>query len=417
MINLDDTLYFHSITFNVYNNKFWGSIREDAPYAGKWFIDLSRRFNPSRFVPRHGEWSLPWKQEIIPGFEMPKYDPNFKKTFNEITDTKAISIKKRIQQGEKFVVMYSGGIDSTLVVSALIKNLTKKELKKVCICSSVETIIENPVFWNKFIHGKMNVLDSRTHKYDDLIEAGYTPITADEGDCIFGTLSGLVLYNNLDYYISHLSSDVRTNLQNLRYKISDENIHYSVFKDPIIKHLTGIHDEKYGRILYEKFDHNIKTSEVPIHSLHDFFWWSIFNVKYLNCSVRGALFYNDRVPYKDAIYKIVNWFNDPEYQLWSMVNNNNGQKIGSTPSTYKLATRKYIYDVDKNDWYMNFKTKIESLWYIASSQDVSDLSRDKRPVARIGLTKDYDMIYTNTDGAYDYFRHHLLNYKIDWTDE
>jgi hypothetical protein len=98
-----------------------------------------------------------------------------------------------------------------------------------------------------------------------------------------------------------------------------------------------------------------------------------------------------------------------------MVNNNNGQKIDHTLASYKNAARQYIWDFDKNDWYKNFKIKLESMWTIAHQQNVDKVEVDRRPVARIGLTKNYEMLYINDPGVQDYFKHHLTNFKIDWT--
>ncbi len=414
MLKLDDTLYFSSISFNHYHDDIWQKIYDDCSYEGKFFINISRRINPCRLVTRNGDWSIPWKQELIPGFEMPAYDSGFNKTFAEVTDYKASTIKKQINKGKRFAVMYSGGIDSTVIMAALIKNLTVEELKSITVCASAETIIENPVFWQRYIQDKFTILDSNNHKYDDLIEQELTPITADEGDCMFGTLFGLTLYNNYDYYISTLGEISRNKLKNLKYSISDPDVHFSNYRELIVKHLGIPQDPNFGRLLYEKYVHNINTASVPVNSLHDFFWWLIFNVKYLNCSVRGALYFNDRVEWKTAIYSIVNWFNDPEYQRWSMVNNNNGQKIKNTLATYKMAAREYIWDLDHNDWYYNFKIKLESLWNIGMKQDVAAIENDRRPVARVGLTKDWQMLYINDADVQDFYRHHLLNYKIDW---
>jgi hypothetical protein len=414
MLQLNDTLYFSSISFNVYHDHIWQDIYNRCDEGGKFFINISKRINPCRFVSRNGEWSIPWKQDLIPGFEMPDYDPNFKKSFSQICNEKALRIAEQIEQGKRFAVMYSGGIDSTVIMSALIKNLSTSQLASVVVCSSIESVIENPTFWNQYIHGKFKVLDSKKYKIDDLIEQGLIPITADEGDCMFGTLFGLTLYNNFEYYIKDLSEPTKTNLRNIKYRISDTDIHFSVYKDLIIKHLGIPNNPSFGRILYEKYVHNINTSTVPVHSLHDFFWWLIFNVKYLNCSVRGALYLNDRIDPKVAIYTVVNWFNDLDYQRWSMANNNNGQKIKSSPSTYKMAAREYIWDLDHNDWYKNFKIKLESLWSVAQVQDVSKIAIDKRPVARVGLTSDYKLLYINNKDVQDFYKHHLMNYKIDW---
>jgi hypothetical protein len=414
MLKLDDTLYFSSISFNFYHDEVWQDIYDSCGYDGKTFINISRRINPCRFVTRNGEWSLPWKQELIPGFEMPAYDAGYKKSFSEVSDAKARKIADLINQGEKFAVMFSGGIDSTVIMSALIKNLSPEELQSVVVCASSETIIENPVFWSKYIQGKFKILDSNSHKFGTLIDLGYRPITADEGDCMFGTLFGLILYNNFDYYVDGLSAVSKAELQNIKYKISHPDVHFSRYADLIIRHLGIKEDPNFGKLLYEKYLHNVNTSTVPIHSLHDFFWWLIFNVKYLNCSVRGALYLNDTVDWKDAIYSVINWFNDKDYQCWSMANNNNGQKILNTLSTYKMAARDYIWDLDHNDWYRTFKIKLESFWNVGMHQDVSKIQQDRRPVARVGLTKNYEMLYINDPGVQDFYRYHLQNYKIDW---
>lgn len=411
---MNTPLYFSSISFNGYHNNIWNDIYDSCDYDGKFFLNIGKRLNPCRFVTRHGEWSLPWEQELIPGFEMPEL-VQFDKSFSEVSDSKALKIKQEIEKGTKFAVMYSGGIDSTVIMVALLKNLTETELKNITICCSADSIIENPSFYKNYIQGKFTILDSNLHKYDDLYEMGYKIITADEGDCIFGTLFGLTMYTNFDYYLEGMSEESKNNLKKYKHRISDETVHYSVFKDMIIKHLGLPEDKEFGRILYDKYDHNVKTSTVPVHSLHDFFWWLIFNVKYLNCSVRGALYFNDRVPYRTMIDNVVNWYNDSEYQLWSMNNNNNGKKIHKTMGSYKNIAREYIYEFDKNEWYRDFKIKLESMWVIAHQQKVTHLEKNTRPVERVGLTKDYEMLYINNREVQEFYKYHLQNYTIDWT--
>lgn len=406
-------LYFASLSYNGYQDNFLNQLHSEAGPAGKFFINIAKRINPCRFVTRNGEWSLPWEQELIPKFQMPTYDPNFTKTFSEVTDTSALGLKYRIQKGEKFALMYSGGIDSTLILTAMIKNLTLEELKSFTVCASVTSMIENPYMWEHFIKDKIHVIDSKTVKYDDLIEMGYTPITADEGDCIFGTSLGLTLYNNFDYYIENLSPLAKDRLKPLKYKISSEDVHYSVYADLLIKHFGIPSDPTFGKLLYEKYVWNVETASVPIHSLHDFFWWLIFNVKYLNCAVRGALFHNDRIDHCTAVNKIENWYSGEEYQLWSMANNNNGQKIKKTVASYKWAAREYIWELDRNDYYKFFKLKTESLQFIINKQD---FTKSKiLPQARIGFDTNYQPMSVDDPATQDYFRQAILNYKINWS--
>lgn len=417
MLNRDDHLYFSSIPFNNYQNSFWNSFKDDLNEAGKFILDLGERINPNRFVSRNGVWTTPWPQKIIPGFEMPEYDPNFSKSFSEVTDERALGIKQLInEKNQRFAVMYSGGLDSTLIMAALIKHLTQEELKNITVCTSAHAIAENPYFWSNYIFEKFYILDSTRYKYDSLIEAGYRPITADEGDCIFGTAFGLAMYANYDALVSDLSVESRQHLMCIKENITDGDTHFSQYKDIIIRYLALPGNLKFGEEFYNKFVKNIETASVPIQSLHDFFWWMIFNIKYLNCSVRGAIYYNDRVPVKSAIYDhIINWFNFKDYQRWSMANNNNGEKILFSQSTYKMATRKYIYDLDKNPWYFHFKIKLESLApSIVLAQDNSNVPLKQQANARFGLDKDFNTLYIDDPAVQDYIKHHLFSYQKDW---
>jgi hypothetical protein len=421
MIDYDDSVYFSNIRLDhKIQKKFWSNVREKSSDGGKFYIDIAKKLSYVRFVPRDGEWSLPWNQELIPGFEMPDYEPNFSKSFAQVTDERANYIKARINNGDKFAVMYSGGMDSTLILSSLLKNLSKEELQSIMVCCSIHSIIENPEFWRKHIYGKLKIIDSSNHSYDDYIGMGYRPITGDEGDCIFGTSIGLQLYHNYDFYVSQLDPAVQSNLLKLRNKISSGDVHYTLFADIISRHLsynTTAEGLEFGRLLYEKYHRNIITSKVPVHSLHDFFWWLIFNVKYLNCSVRGAIYFNHTLPIRQCIDSMENWFNGEGYQKWSMVNNNNGSKIRNTLATYKYDQRKYIYDFDKNDWYFQYKTKLESLTNLLIKGKIK--STDKNPAGPFTIAIDKNYLPLNINDINDpsikkYFLNHFRNYEIDW---
>jgi hypothetical protein len=413
-MNLDKPLYFSSVAYTGFHDDYWDQVHADSGIGGKFFVDIAKRLTTSRFVTRNGEWSMPWEQELIPGFEMPAYDPNFTKTFEQVSDERAIEVKARINNGERFAVMYSGGIDSTVVMAALIRNLTTEELKSVIVCSSAETIIENPYFWANFIVDKFTIRNSQLNKYDDLIEDGYVPITADEGDCTFGTIFGLNLYANFDHHIKDLSPETRERLKPLKYKISDGDIHFSAYKDILIKHMSVKENDRFAELFYEKLVKNINTCGVPVHSLHDFFWWEIFNIKYLNCAVRGALYYNDRVEWRTAMDTVMNWYSGHDIQRWSMANNNNGQKIRNTVASYKQCAKDYIWTVDRNDWYRHFKIKMDSLGWITLHQDVSSMEFGRRPVDRTGLTGDYEMMYLSDPTVRDFLHDRITKYQIDW---
>lgn len=417
MLTNDSTLYLSSIVYNYHQIDFWESLRNEVQDGGEFMLNLGKKYKPSRFVSRNGEWSLPWKQEVPPMFKMPTYDPTFSKSFDQVTDERALEIKQLInEKNQKFAVMFSGGIDSTLIMVALLKNLSVEELANIVVVANSHSLIENPNFWKKYIAGKFTLFDSSTTKYDDLIEKGYRPITGDEGDSIFGTMMGLELSQNYAFYLDNVSADSRSHLESIRNSVTDPDVHYSQYKDLIIQQFSLDNNTEFGRSWYDKCVKNINTATVPIVSLQDFYWWMIFNVKYVNCATRLGLMLNDRIHCKTVFEDYgVNWYNNDGYQLWSMVNNNNGNKIIKTGATYKMASRKYIHDFDKNDWYFFFKLKIGSLGpNVVWNQDVAGIPLDRRPNARFGLDSDYNTLYISDPDVQDFVRHHLSTFRRDW---
>jgi hypothetical protein len=426
-LQLTDKLYFSNTVFNAYQNDFWLKLYDEADYGGKFYINIARRLNPNRFVSRDSsEWSTPWPMDIIPKYKMVDYDPSFNLDFEEVCNKTALTYKARINQGEKFAIMYSGGIDSTVIMVALLKNLSSEELKSIAVCTSITGIIENYSFFNKYIRDKFTLLDSLKLKYDDIINLGYTPVTADDGDCIFGTIFGINLYYSWEKFTKNMSAESKARIGNLIHRHSDPSVHYSEFKDLLIAYFALPTNPiwpqvppkepfpDFGRLLYEKYNRNAQTTTVPVNSLHDFFWWLIFNVKMLNCGIRGALYFNDSIDANTAIHKIENWYLDPLYQRWSMSNNNNGQKILGGAATYKQAARKYIYSLDNNDWYKTFKLKLESMALPVIRQDVSNVPLNYAPNARFGIDTNYNLLSINDKDVQDYIRHHICNYKVDW---
>lgn len=417
MLNTDSVLYLSGITYNYYQQDFWESLRKESGSGGKIMLDLSTLYKPQRFVSRNGEWSLPWPQQIPPGFEMPAYDPTFSKSFSDVSDERAREIADLINtKNQKFVVMYSGGFDSTIIMSALIKNLSSEEIKNVSVCANGHSMIENPSFWKKFIWNKFKIYDSARYKYDDLIELGLRPITADEGDCIFGTMSFLDLQQNYEYYLNQVSPESRIQLSNLKNKMTSADVHYSAYKDLIVKHWSTPNAPHLGEAWYDKFDKNIKTATVPVQSLHDYYWWVLFNIKWVSCAIRISVFLNDRLDCGTVINNwAVNWFSSKSYQQWSMVNNNNGEKIEFGATTYKMAARRYIHDLDKNDWYYYFKLKLGSLGpNVMYHQEVDNLPDRLKPNARFGIDSNYNLLSVDDLEVQEYIKYHMSRFERDW---
>jgi hypothetical protein len=362
MTNTPLELFYSNINYGQPDLKnIWDAIYINANSELKFQIDIARKFGKNRLVARNGCWNTSWAQKIIPEFEMPSTDEKFSKSFTQITNERSEEIRQVIlnSESQRIVVLYSGGIDSTICLSSLIQNLNKEELSRVDICMSSESIVENPIFYDKFIKGKFNILDSALFNYQEIEAAGNIALTSDLGDSIFGTELGN------EFYLKH----------------SDLNPEDSFLKhsDKIIQFFNLNSSLQFSKIFYQRLIENINTAKIDIFSIHDFFWWYIFNLKYMDCALRGPVFYHygDTNREKTIKENILHWFNTTDYQKWSLTNNNNGQKIrGNSAATYKWAGRQYIYQFDKSEWQFRYKLKISSLINISYRTKNRNMSKN-----------------------------------------
>lgn len=335
---------------------------------------------------------MPWPCKVVPGFEMPEYLPAFSMSFDEICDAKALDVRTKIRAGKRFALMYSGGIDSTCILVSLLKNLGADDLASVAIVANPHSAIEYPFLWQQHIARRLKVFHSDLMHYDDLLKDGYTPITGDEGDCIFGTNIGIEFYRFCGPTARPESP-------------------YEKFKDALIRYFSlndSAHGKRFGELFYLKLDKLAQTARVPIHSLHDFFWWMIFNPKYMNCSLRGVVYFQHELGVKECLDGMVNWYNDSRFQQWSMANNNNGQKIRSGAASYKHAAREYIREFTGDNWYFSYKSKLESL------KNVARVEKERSDVIAV-LVDGYRKGRTTEPALREFLHEGLQTYAIDWT--
>ena len=415
MIDLTLPLYCYVIALGgppwvkLFTPEFQNSLTSE----GKFFLNSTKAFGYNALLPRAGEWKTPWKTAVAPGAEMPVYNAQYSNSFENVSDMRALDVKKLINEGgKKFAVFYSGGIDSTLTVVALLKNLTEEELNNVYIAMSPDSIIENPNFYYNFIQNKLKILDSQKNMYSDFLNQGFICISSDAGDSIFGTELGTKMYSQFKEISNTLPTNIQKSVANLYYDVISKDVHFSNYKDLIIAYfnsnLSTPSDRIFGQIFYEKLVNNINTSPVPINSLHDFFWWMIFNIKYMHCALRPGFLYSLGNNRKEiCVDGTFNWYGSIDYQLWSMANNNNGQKInGPRQSSYKTAARNYIYEFDKNYWYYRHKLKIASL-PIIRYRNLKKYYKDH--CKNIAMNSNYDILFLDDPGVNDFIINGIRN--------
>lgn len=394
---------------------------------GKRFVlNSAWAFKYNSAIPRNGEWSTPWKTSVLTGYEMPDYDANFKKTFEEVTDQTAIDMYNWSEQNGRILQFsWSGGIDSTTMIVSLLKNLTDSQRKNMQVCLSADSILENPNFFNDHIRHNFKIVDSDNFDLREKTENNFTVVMADLGDGLFGTELGTKLYPRITRLSKTSNLKISdSDLEDLYNNVTNEKYHFSKYENIIIHYFNTLlknnkksnysdEDKDFGKLYYEKMFKNIKTSSVPIHSLHDFFWWIIFNQKSMHCALRSATIHSTGRDRTNILKKgLLNWYNGTDYQLWSMANNNNGNKIrGKTQGSYKWVAKKYIYDFDNNDWYFYHKIKFASMPQVVHRNFPYIW---KNYSGMFGVNDQYQVVYYDDPGVMDQIEENLENYKIDW---
>jgi hypothetical protein len=411
--------YYHNIQYNALTNQFWEKAKTVAAPGGQFMLGLAK-LEANRYINRsHGEWSYPWKVSLLEKYIMPKYDSIFKKNFSEITDARAIEVKNEIKKNNtKFIIGFSGGLDSTLVLTALLKHCSKKELKNLTVLANTVSFAENPYFYKKYIENKLTVVDSNT-LLENYINTTDKIIQTWNAECLVGSRNWLDLVSNFYGYIKDLPPTTRSYLQNIWKKSITNEVHYSKFKDLIISQYSVHGDKRIGELYYYKMDKNIKSSGVPIYSLYDFHWWNLFNIKFINLSLKSFVFDSYNITYDQYEKKNFDWFLTNDYQQWSMTNNNNGEKVQSlTSTTMKMCFKKYIYEFDKNDWYFYFKTKVAS-YEIFKNRDKTNSQGRPDPRINFGINKDvnnlnFENLSLNDKNLQNYILNAMSSYNIDW---
>lgn len=276
----------------------------------------------------------------IQDISAPKLDTAFSLTFAQTTDQRYHDLKRK-QGNKSWIVMWSGGLDSTVILTSILKNSSPADRQNITVACNRISIYENPLFYYQHIKPNFSVIDSTHLIIDQEKLINYCLINGDPADALYaGASSQGMLLDSPDDFNRNLRTD----------------------PDRLIKFISQKTNYNFADWFYQSVLTNINSVDVPVITYHDFFWWIQFNLTWVSdkfrCIQQGLI---DKDSYGSYIDNFVNWFNSNEYQQWSMNNNHAGIKYGSHLRDYKLANKNYIYDFDKDLYYRTFKVKSVSL--------------------------------------------------------
>ena len=216
-------------------------------------------------------------------------------------------------------VLWSGGIDSTAALVALLADNTP-----VKIIYSESSKKENPTIYNWLLEKEKNhswvELSYQKSVIDYLKEIDLDNkliITGEIGDQVMGHFYNTTSFPQLNDEEYMLSKDVFSFVK----FIEDEQLR----KDW----------EDFSHIMYE-----VRQSE--IETVFDMLWWANFTTKYTFCIHRLSLWVEKQLP-------TTSFYNTKQFQIWSMNHNWKLKCNGNWWTHYKMPLKKYIYDNTGNE--------------------------------------------------------------------
>lgn len=263
-----------------------------------------------------------------------------KYTFAEVTDLRAQELIPKLQENSlPIILQWSGGIDSTLMVTAILKHFPKDLIDRILVRMNSFSYTENPIFFHKVIQPNFNYSTDNKYDYTNAII-----LHGDVADCIW--INGAIL--------SYLP----------RYDIFNDNVVvdpttlFQIFKE---KRNLSAND---GEWILDYIINDAKLAGVEIKSTLDVLWWANFTFQFdIMCKKHIDDIDINRIS-SEALQSYKNnfiiWFANDLYQIWSLQTQATGEKFDGNIRNYKADAKAYIYDFDKNQYYRDYKTKVKS---------------------------------------------------------
>lgn len=260
-------------------------------------------------------------KEIVPVIDIGK--PDCKKDFDLICDERAIHIwQKAKEQNKRIAVFWSGGIDSTLSLVAILKTGNDSEVTVVINQESIREYPEYFEFLRRTNVGFFWVTRERTVEAAPKLQDDHLIVTGELGDQIFGSV---------------------------KYK---DYPSFDVLSKPW-KEVLKIENKKTIETL-EKFTAACPTK---VETTKEFWWWLSYAVKYQGVCFR-MLRYSDVILEKEAFH----FFNNNDFNDWSVSTPMEMKFFGEDERNYKMIAKEYIYKETKDLDYKNNKLKQVSLY-------------------------------------------------------
>lgn len=247
---------------------------------------ISHPFSMSVMLPYHWEHSARNFQHVV------------EKTSKKLVDS----------HSGRFIIKWSGGIDSTVALIGLLQLLDKH---RVLICCNDRSIEEFPDFYDKIIKDRYDTIDTL---HEEHFDQNYITVSGDNGDTVWAVIDQDFFSKNSEFFNHNWKTWAKNSI--IDFDFVEEFCSWS------------------GRTI---------TTVLELRA-----WF------YLNCKWQEKTMQGYTLP-KSSANNHRCFYNTEDWQIWSM--NNLDKIIGKTWQSYKMPAKKFIYDFFPDKNYLENKSK------------------------------------------------------------
>lgn len=290
------------------------------------------------------EFTTPWLNHTHPAYmQLPKFEYT-NKSLSDILDERAVALHQQATRDNKQVwIMWSGGIDSTTMLTAFIKNVPESEINRYSIVMSANSIAENFYFYQKYIHNRFRLINWLELDLNQELLENTIVLHGDPANALLSCPT-----------VSVFAPLVESGKHLLPFR---ENV------GTIIDTLEAFVTKSRGEVKagWAEWYINKLADAIPKYdqatSIATFWWWNYVNFKWHGSILRPFFFTRSSTnkPISEQefryYYDTCFYIND-DLQNWSY---SNIDRIVQTPFDYKPLMRDYIYDLNKDTLYQKYK--------------------------------------------------------------
>lgn len=266
----------------------------------------------------------PFQQFIPDEYKIPENKPVG--NLEEVCIERCVELASR---NKPIFLQWSGGIDSTLMLTFFLKSGVDKN--QITICMNPDSIKENPNFFYDHIFGKFKLI--ATEKHVSSKNDGVT-VQAEHADQI---ISGMIL-SKIDPELANQKATP----QNL-LRVCEQ---------------LGFGEREAECFIFVMMQTALKSPR-PIDTVSDFSWWFNFNFRWLNAKEK----YRSRIGFEN---EYETFYSSENIQRWSIQN----------PSPQKDLFKEIIFDYTKDEAYFQEKRKWNSMGKLFFTRKPSLVEKD-----------------------------------------